>query len=135
MDHEVNTERQFLIAGGVWLVTPMLADARAGLFGAPITLPIELLGNPLCDPRQLSRDKVEKFKTRPDVLTRPVLLCQHDDGAICHIFDGWHRLTALQEAGCSHLYAWSVPLAQTWDYRLPDELMAKAVEQLLSAHC
>jgi hypothetical protein len=83
MDHEVNTERQFLIAGGVWLVTPMLADARAGLFGAPITLPIELLGNPLCDPRQLSRDKVEKFKTRPDVLTRPVLLCQHDDGAIC----------------------------------------------------
>jgi hypothetical protein len=123
---------EFLIVGNVWLITPMQADAEAGAFGVAKRFPFERLGTPLCDPRQLSRDKVELFKLRPDILARPVLLSQADDGAPPFIFDGHHRLTALQESGAGSFRAWDVPTARAWSYRLRRDLLNRAVASLLN---
>ena len=58
------------IFGAVWLVTPMLLDAEAGRFGAPISLPIELLNTGAFAVMPVERDKVERFKTNLSVLTK-----------------------------------------------------------------
>jgi hypothetical protein len=115
------------VSGAVWLVTLMNNDAEAGRFGDPVVLPIECLSK---TGWLVNSDKVERFKGRPDVLTKPVLIEQNEDGQVGHVFDGRHRLTALIERGVAHFCAWVVPAEKVRDYMISPELIAGAVALL-----
>jgi hypothetical protein len=115
------------VSGAVWLVTLMNNDAEAGRFGDPVVLPIECLSK---TGWWIVSDKVEMFKARPDVLAKPVLIGQNDDGSVSLVFDGRHRLTALLESGAPDFRAWSVPADMVRDYAIAPELIAGAAALL-----
>lgn len=123
---------RFEVAGSLWLITPMLRDAEAGRFGKPVVLPVAYLHSQAFVSGFVYPDKIERFKAQPTVLTRPALISQYDDGSIRIVFDGRHRLTAIQETGQSHFSAWSVPLDLLGNYMLHPDVVADVVAALLA---
>jgi hypothetical protein len=119
------------IAGRVWNVRLLTEACHAGRFGPPLTLPMDVFeenagGEPI------SREKVDAYKTCPDILAIPVVSIVGVSSNV--LVDGTHRLTALKENGAATFNAYILTEEQAAPFRVPLELLQEALTFLLSTH-
>lgn len=107
-----------------WNITEMQHSAALGEFGAPQRLPVASLAPADWDNDNLSRSRVDDFKTDPKRLAEPVIIIESPPGSpfpLLVICDGQHRIVALQEMEAETFEAFIVPWARQFDFRLPPE--------------
>jgi hypothetical protein len=120
------------ISGYVLNVTQMLADCDAGLMGAPVVWPMGLFGG--ASAKAVNREKVDAFKTQPNILALPVITLLGPDGAPQSFPDGNHRLTALRELGKETFTSYVVPFSAIDAYGIPLSLLIGALGFLRDTH-
>lgn len=98
-----------------WNASRMRRDVEAGAFGpskqfAISSLPVER------GPHALDQEKIERFKTLPDVLAMPAMILASP--AVHFLCDGNHRVAAISEMGRGSFNAYVVPWEVEGHYRV-----------------
>lgn len=106
-----------------WNVTKIKAACAKGKFGPPLEWDAPFPATDPLAPENTDRAKIDFFKTRPDILAKPVIAIEGLDVgpgiiSVLTFVDGNHRIIAMAELGCKTFNFYLVPRAVEHKYRI-----------------